>query len=170
MPFQKILVALDGSFQAPFVFEKALESAVPRVSTLTLIHTIRIDFNHQNFSSSEIRAISDQTNTFTALKQLQQQRIEHETQKAQVWLSSYQQQAIAEGITTEIDCQPGEPGIRICHLAATWGASLIVLGRRGYAGLRESALGSVSNYVIHHAPCSVLIAQGDLSAAKQVKP
>ncbi|NEO65320.1 MAG: universal stress protein, partial [Moorea sp. SIO4G2] len=37
---------------------------------------------------------------------------------------------------------------------------LIVLGRRGLGGLKEMVLGSVSNYVVHHAPCSVLVVQG----------
>jgi nucleotide-binding universal stress UspA family protein len=30
------------------------------------------------------------------------------------------------------------------------------MGRRGRTGLSELFLGSVSNYVTHHAPCSVL--------------
>lgn len=34
------------------------------------------------------------------------------------------------------------------------------MGRRGHKGLSEILLGSVSNYVVHHAPCSVLVLQG----------
>ena len=41
-----------------------------------------------------------------------------------------------------------------------WEADLIVIGRRGHQGLSEILLGSVSNYVVHHAPCSVLVVQG----------
>ncbi|CCQ49032.1 hypothetical protein CWATWH8502_2292 [Crocosphaera watsonii WH 8502] len=36
---------------------------------------------------------------------------------------------------------------------------VIVMGHRGISGLQEFFLGSVSNYVLHHAPCSVLIVQ-----------
>ncbi|MGQ9872468.1 universal stress protein [Leptodesmis sp.] len=36
------------------------------------------------------------------------------------------------------------------------GADLILIGNRGHTGLKELFLGSASNYVLHHAPCSVL--------------
>jgi phage terminase large subunit GpA-like protein len=32
-----------------------------------------------------------------------------------------------------------------------------MVGHRGRTGLSEFLLGSVSNYVMHHAPCSVLV-------------
>jgi glycosyltransferase involved in cell wall biosynthesis len=41
-----------------------------------------------------------------------------------------------------------------------WDADLVVMGRRGLSGIKEMFLGSVSNYIIHHVPCSVLIVQG----------
>ncbi len=44
-------------------------------------------------------------------------------------------------------------------MARNCGADVIVMGRRGHSGLSELILGSVSNYVLHHAPCSVLIVQ-----------
>jgi nucleotide-binding universal stress UspA family protein len=44
--------------------------------------------------------------------------------------------------------------------AQIWHADLIVMGRRGVSGMHELFLGSVSNYVTHHAPCSVLVVQG----------
>ena len=36
----------------------------------------------------------------------------------------------------------------------------MVIGRRGHKNISEMFLGSVSNYVMHHAPCSVLVVQG----------
>ena len=44
-------------------------------------------------------------------------------------------------------------------LAKDWNADLIIMGRRGLTGLSEMFLGSVSNYVVHHASCSVLLIQ-----------
>jgi len=49
----------------------------------------------------------------------------------------------------------GSPHRTIVETAHSMGAALIVLGSRGLTGLK--ALGSVSEHVAHHAPCSVLI-------------
>ncbi|MEL6786783.1 MAG: universal stress protein, partial [Cyanobacteria bacterium J06607_15] len=49
------------------------------------------------------------------------------------------------------------PGRTICDRAQTWSVDLILVGSRGLTGAKEVMLGSVSNYVTHHAPCSVLI-------------
>jgi len=45
----------------------------------------------------------------------------------------------------------------IVEEAEDWGADLIVLGSHGYGLWRRALLGSVSNSVLHHAPCSVLV-------------
>jgi len=37
---------------------------------------------------------------------------------------------------------------------------LVEMGRRGCSNISEMFLGSVSNYTIHHAPCSIMIVQG----------
>lgn len=51
----------------------------------------------------------------------------------------------------------GAPGPAICDYAEAIGADVIVMGTRGRGGLRRAVLGSVSDHVIRHAPCSVLI-------------
>jgi nucleotide-binding universal stress UspA family protein len=72
-------------------------------------------------------------------------------------LQSFCSKANTQGISTEFTQNFGSPGRTICDLARNWGADLIVVGRRGHSGLTELFLGSVSNYVLHHAPCSVHI-------------
>jgi nucleotide-binding universal stress UspA family protein len=75
-------------------------------------------------------------------------------------LRSLTEKVAAQGITVEFSQHVGDPGHVICTLANTWNADLIILGRRGHTGIKEFVLGSVSNYVLHHAPCSVLTIQG----------
>jgi nucleotide-binding universal stress UspA family protein len=58
-------------------------------------------------------------------------------------------------IQTEIEV--GTPARSIVEAAAEWGAGLIVMGSHGRGFWQRMYLGSVSNSVTHHAPCSVLI-------------
>ena len=43
--------------------------------------------------------------------------------------------------------------------AEKWDADLIIVGSHGYGFIRRAFLGSVSDAVVHHAPCSVLVAR-----------
>jgi nucleotide-binding universal stress UspA family protein len=45
------------------------------------------------------------------------------------------------------------------------GADLLVVGSRGYGGLAEALLGSVSQHCVHHAACPVVIVRGDVTTA-----
>ena len=72
-------------------------------------------------------------------------------------LRSLAQEATTLGINAKFTQDFGSPGRTICDLAQTWSVDLILVGSRGLTGAREMFLGSVSNYVTHNAPCSVLI-------------
>ncbi|MFD9219647.1 universal stress protein [Streptomyces sp. NPDC060064] len=41
------------------------------------------------------------------------------------------------------------------------GASLLVVGHRGYSGFKATLLGSVGLHVTQHAPCSVVVVRGE---------
>ena len=58
-------------------------------------------------------------------------------------------------VTTGIE--EGDPKSRIIDLAAAWHADLIVIGSHGRRGLDRFLLGSVSEAVARHSPCSVEI-------------
>lgn len=59
------------------------------------------------------------------------------------------------GLTAEVIT--GSPQRVIVETAREWGADLIVVGSHGYGFWSRALLGSVSNSVVHHAPCSVLV-------------
>ncbi|MBW4514861.1 MAG: universal stress protein [Timaviella obliquedivisa GSE-PSE-MK23-08B] len=172
MSFQKVLVALDRSLQASAVFEQAMSEVKARgKGSLMLVHALRMDAELPTGSFMGLGTIAD-LDTYGILRRVQQEKIQQERDKAIAWLQPYQQQAIAQGIVTELTCLVGTPGAGICELAQSWGADLIVLGRRGHQGLTEVMMGSVSNYVVHHAPCSVLVVQRaiEMSEAKSLEP
>lgn len=67
------------------------------------------------------------------------------------------------GLTVEFTQTAGDPGRVICDVARGWEADLILVGHRGRSGISELLLGSVSNYVMHHASCSVLVVRQEVS-------
>lgn len=63
----------------------------------------------------------------------------------------------AEFATEEAKPKKRKIGAAICEAAATHGADVIVVGAHGTNHAGEVLLGSVSQHVVHHARCPVLV-------------
>ena len=61
------------------------------------------------------------------------------------------------GPTVSGDVLFGSPESRIVETAEQMHADLIIVGSHGYNRWERLLLGSVSDSVVHHAPCSVLV-------------
>jgi nucleotide-binding universal stress UspA family protein len=59
--------------------------------------------------------------------------------------------------TVETHVERGEPGTVLCERADALGVDVVVVGSRGRGAIRRALLGSVSTYVVHNAPCPVLV-------------
>jgi nucleotide-binding universal stress UspA family protein len=64
------------------------------------------------------------------------------------------------GIPTAFLVWEGQPGEAIIDAAEAEVADLIVLGTHGRTGIDRSLFGSVSDHVIRHAPCPVVVVRG----------
>lgn len=51
----------------------------------------------------------------------------------------------------------GDAVHEICELASERGARAIVIGSRGHGGFKRAVLGSVSDQIVRHAPCTVVV-------------
>jgi nucleotide-binding universal stress UspA family protein len=158
MSFKKILVAVGDSPLCPHVFEEALELARLNNGVLQVVHCIIPEAvgeatvpMHYEMGIQPNLAMNDY---YT-----QQVLVERQMKQAQAILERYQVQARNQNIPVQADYYVGDAGVQICEVAKNCRADLIVVGRRGRTGLAEAFLGSVSNYVVHHAPCSVLVIQ-----------
>jgi nucleotide-binding universal stress UspA family protein len=157
MAFHKILVALDNSNSAENIFVQAIDLAHREESELLLFSCVQWAPSLYKDSLSGLGTIPEQD--FSALD-LEITQIE--LKKTKDRLEGYKQRAQQANVKASTVYNAGEPGFLICQHAKSWGAELILVGRRGRSGLTELMLGSVSSYVMHRAHCSVLVIQGDL--------
>lgn len=155
MTYQKILVAIDRSQQGEIVFNKALEIAKENNARLTIFHCLPIDTRENPGLYADIYG-QNLGNYARAI----QEHLDREKEHTRQWLTAYCDRAVRSGILADWDWQFGNPGRCIQKVAKQWQPDLIILGRRGHNGLQEMMLGSTSNYIVHHASCSVLVVQG----------
>jgi nucleotide-binding universal stress UspA family protein len=163
MGFRKILAAIDHSPLCETVFEQALELAKANQASLMLYHCLTADT--VLLSPPFAGELGLPPHYINQSYQSEMVRLEQQMQHTKSLLAHYCQLATAQGISTEWNYQTIEPGQGLCQMAQRWGADLVVLGRRGRKGLSEALLGSVSNYVLHHAPCAVLVIQSEVAEA-----
>lgn len=65
--------------------------------------------------------------------------------------------SVSEKIEISTDVLFGSPESRIVETAEEISADIIIVGSHGYNSWERLLLGSVSNSVVQHAPCSVLV-------------
>ena len=141
MNFNKILVAMDRSSQANALFIYAINLAKQNSAAIHFFHCLELQY-----TSSAIE-------------------IDREITKAKQLLADYQNLAKQEEIEVGYSFKVGNIGKTICDSACEVQADLILLGSRRHKGLLGTIagrignyiVGSVSNYVVNHPPCSVLV-------------
>jgi len=153
MVYHKILVALDRSLQAETVFEKGLGLAQHFSAQMMIFHRLTLEESHL------FTYVGPYGHTLTNFSQAVQDQMAEETEQTRKWLNYYCHRAQETGVSCDWEWKMGDTGRWICNLAKTWRADLIVVGRRGRHEVAEALLGSVSNYVLHRAYCSVLVVQ-----------
>lgn len=74
-------------------------------------------------------------------------------------LAEAEESLTAQGIAVSLEPRVGDPATAILDVAEREEAGLIVLGTRGLGIAERWLIGSVSDKVLHHAHCSVLVAR-----------
>lgn len=155
--FSKILVALDLSGEAQRVFEKGLSLAQHYQGSLSLLHVLSAEEDASPMPIPlDLGELYPATGNELTME-LWQEQWQNFEQQGLDFLRSRVDQATEAGVVAEFQQILGSPGKTICEQAKELGADLIVVGHRGRWGLSEILLGSVSNYVFHHAHCCVLV-------------
>jgi nucleotide-binding universal stress UspA family protein len=160
MSFQKIIVSLDDSDRSRAVVEVALDLAQKDQSCLKLLSCVSSQLLGQVVALSEDIGLYPSPVATQAYQMGQSELVIQQNDRLHAILQPYLEAAQQAGLAVEAEVKIGDVGEVVCQVAKDWSANLIVIGRRGRSGLSEALLGSVSNHVLHHATCSVLVVQG----------
>jgi nucleotide-binding universal stress UspA family protein len=140
----KILLATDGSKEARLAAEAAAELSRDTGSEVHIAYVLpspRELRGHHLYSREVMGSVLEQAEG--------EARSLLEEQAKQVGESG--------GKVAETHLETGEPDKEIVRLSEEIGAGSIVIGSRGLGGLRGALMGSVSESVVRHAHCPVLI-------------
>ena len=162
----KILVAVDRSPLGKSVFNSAVSLAQTTGANLMLLHVLSPEEPDRPVEPLQTYYPIVEGKGYEAY----QKEYEEYNQRGLKFLQNLAEEATKAGINPEYTQLSGNSGRMISQLASNWSADLIVVGSRGLKGLKEMFLGSVSNYVTHHAPCSVLIVRQPIDSESESKP
>ncbi|HEX7625711.1 MAG TPA: universal stress protein [Gaiellaceae bacterium] len=138
MPFQRILVAIDGSECSNHAFAKALELAQLTNGQVTAL-AVEGPLPAYAATIGEVDEVKREKDAyFTGLAARAKKTAEQ------------------AGVSIDVDVRAGHAAELISRVAAEGAYDLIVLGHRGHF-MRDHLLGSTADRVAAHAPCPVMI-------------
>ncbi|MDQ3910317.1 MAG: universal stress protein [Actinomycetota bacterium] len=141
----KVLLATDSSEEVALAAQTAVEIAAKTGSELHVAH-VRIPPYRPSYY--EDIYIGDH---------LPQEEAELEREAEDLLKEQVGKTEAAGGSVARTHLRTGRPEAEITALAEEIGAGLIVVGSRGLGGMRRALMGSVSNSVVRHARCPVLV-------------
>ena len=140
----RILLATDGSKEAELAARTAVDIAATTNSELHMVTVTRLEYGPA-YDIPESGVV--QQSTYEAIERKARELLDEQVKKIKQ----------TGGTIPQVHLLRGYPDREIVHLADEIGAGLIVIGSRGQGGVRRALMGSVSNSVVRHAHCPVLI-------------
>src|SRR5215216_6426452 len=140
----KVLLATDGSQEAELAAKAAVSLAQKTGSELHVVHVLAwpLDTHDPSSFEPEVRR---------QLEKVTRTRLEEAVSRI-------------EGLGGALEGSHlglGRPDAEIIAKAEEIGAGLIVMGSRGFGAMRRVLTGSVSDSVVRHAHCPVLVVRGE---------
>jgi nucleotide-binding universal stress UspA family protein len=147
---RRILLATDGSEQAELAALKAVDLAETTDSELHVVHVGVVP----RFLESDPGTRGYDGKLYEQLEEESRELLRKQTWRVKV----------AGGTVAGSHLRMGAVDLEIVGLAKELGADLIIMGCRGHRGIRRAIEGSISDAVIRHAPCPVLVVRSHESA------
>jgi nucleotide-binding universal stress UspA family protein len=143
----KILLATDGSSEASLALTTAADIANSTNSELHVAYVFPTAVQRP-FPNPILARPADEM----------EHELDEAMQQAQHFLDQRVDKGKQEGVSVaEAHLVRGRPDREVVHLSEEIGAGLIIMGSRGLGGVRRALMGSVSDSVVRHAHCPVMI-------------
>ena len=147
----RILLATDGSEEAELALKTAVDLAQCTKSELHVV-TAAHEYYPASFESPTTGRLLDETRR--AMEREAREVLDGQVKKIEESGGSVAQVHFRTG---------GHSDREIVRVGEEIGAGLIAMGSRGLGGLRRALMGSVSDSVVRHAHCPVLVVRPDKS-------
>jgi nucleotide-binding universal stress UspA family protein len=143
----RILLAFDGSKEASAAARTAVEIASGTGSELHVLHVLQLERYMPYHPGPE--AWEWEANLARAKR------------RARSWVDEQAKRMVTEGVEVSgTHVAVGRPDHEIVASGEELDASLVVMGSRGLSRLDKALMGSVSDSVVRHARCRVLVVRG----------
>jgi nucleotide-binding universal stress UspA family protein len=139
----RILLATDGSKEAELAALRAVDLAQSTDSELHVVHVGLVP----RFLETYPGTLGYERRLYQQIEEDSRQRLRKESWRVKA----------AGGTVAGAHLRMGAVDLEIVGLAEELGADLIVMGCRGHRGIRRAIEGSISDGVIRHASCPVLV-------------
>ena len=147
----RILLATDGSEEAELATLRALDIAERTDSELHVVHVGVVPI----FLKSYPGTLGYERRLYEEIEEVSSELLRKQTWRVKA----------LGGTVAGAHLRMGEVALEIVALAEELGADLIVMGSRGLGGVRRALMGSVSDSVVRHAHCPVLVVRPEKGQA-----
>src|SRR5918996_6516414 len=147
----RILLATDGSEEAELAALRAVDLAQRTDSELHVVHVGAVPL----FLLSDPGTLGDDDKLYDEIEEESRELVRKLSWRVKV----------SGGTVAGTHLRMGAVDLEIVALAEELGADLIVMGSRGLGGLRRALMGRVSDSVVRHAHCPVLVVRPEKGQA-----
>jgi nucleotide-binding universal stress UspA family protein len=147
----RILLATDGSKEAELAALRAVNLADATDSELHVVHVGVVPILLESYPGT----LGYERRLYEAIEEMSRELLRKQSWRVKA----------AGGTVAGTHLRMGQVALEIVALAEELGADLIVMGSRGLGGLRRALMGSVSDSVVRHAHCPVLVVRAEREQA-----
>jgi nucleotide-binding universal stress UspA family protein len=137
--WKKILVATDGSRYSGLAAEKAIDFAGSYGGSIWVVSVVDVPAEFYAEAPNAVDGL---------------------IKKAKGFVASVEEQARKKNITASTFVGEGDAHAVITKISSEENINIVVMGSHGRTGLKRLLMGSVTEKVIGHAPCPVLVVKG----------